>query len=94
MGFFCCTVVRGKKKNFWIFFFDVDASFELFCLSLFPSLAEKMGDVDGDEVACLSWTNKQPKVVQPDLNYIGGYGTWVTPYQTDVMVNSLPFSTL
>ncbi len=34
-------------------------------------ISERMGEIDTSEVACQSWTNKQPKVVQPDLNYIG-----------------------
>ena len=37
----------------------------------FCFFAEKMGDVDADEVSCQSWSSKVPKVVQPDLNYIG-----------------------
>ena len=30
-----------------------------------------MGQSDSDEVSCSAWTNKQSKVVQPDLNFIG-----------------------
>jgi hypothetical protein len=30
-----------------------------------------MGEIDSEEVSCVSWTNKQSKVVQPDLNFIG-----------------------
>ena len=30
-----------------------------------------MGQSDSDEVSCGAWTNKQSKVVQPDLNFVG-----------------------
>ena len=33
--------------------------------------AESLGDGDAKEVSCSPWTNKLPKVVQPDLNFIG-----------------------
>ena len=42
-------------------------------IRLFPSVSEKMGESDSEEVSCSAWTNKQSKVVQPDLNFIGGY---------------------
>lgn len=41
-----------------------------------------MGEIDTHEISCNAWTNKQPKVVQPDLNYIGElWNVWDTvPY--------------
>ncbi len=30
-----------------------------------------MGQIDTEEISCSAWTNKQSKVVQPDLNFIG-----------------------
>ena len=32
---------------------------------------EKLGEVDSGEVGCQAWSSKQPKIVQPDLNYVG-----------------------
>ena len=42
------------------------------------SVSEKMGESDSEEVSCSAWTNKQSKVVQPDLNFIGGCICWYT----------------
>ena len=48
---------RGKKRNSLI--------------SPIHFFSERMGENETSEVGCQAWTNKQPKAVQPDLNYVG-----------------------
>ena len=70
-----CTVHYASAKcrsvvSIIFSIFTIFHHFDSYYLSLFFP-PEKLGEVDTDEVACSAWSNKQPKVVQPDLNYIG-----------------------
>ena len=46
----------------------IQSSVSLHSINVF---LEKMGELDADEFPCQPWTNKIPKVLQPDLNYLG-----------------------